>query len=376
VPTFEAAARQFLETNDRTQSSITTTIMPALGWLQHETAAAAAHATRTGTSGTVGGPGAADGGEGDPFAGSFDVERLLAERGTVYLLGAEDAQTAPLVTALTGHIAREARRLAAKQATGRLEPSLTLALDEAAIICPLPLESWTADMGGANITLHIGAQSRAQLRQRYGQAGAATIFNNTATVLIFGGTRDDEDLAAYVTLAGERDEDVATFDHLTRRTSTTIRRVPVLTAAQIAQLPFRKVLIIRRGMPAALGRVKMAWRRRDVRRDQRRRRWATRRATWAKRASAWWTVGTQTAVDWAAPRLERSAERALTEFERFLVWLDSDPIGSVVRRVRGRRATRRAKAAIRALPARPSDAVTDSDGVSSTAGRRSEEDTR
>ena len=47
VPTFEAAARQFLETNDRTQSSITTTIMPALGWLQNQTAAAAAHATRT-----------------------------------------------------------------------------------------------------------------------------------------------------------------------------------------------------------------------------------------------------------------------------------------------------------------------------------------
>ncbi len=56
VPTFEAAARQFLETNDRTQSSITTTIMPALGWLQNQTAAAAAHATRTGCTVMVVGP--------------------------------------------------------------------------------------------------------------------------------------------------------------------------------------------------------------------------------------------------------------------------------------------------------------------------------
>ena len=49
--------------------------MPALGWLTDSTAAAAAQ------------------------AGDFNVTQLLAERGTIYMLGAEDAQTAPLVTA-------------------------------------------------------------------------------------------------------------------------------------------------------------------------------------------------------------------------------------------------------------------------------------
>jgi len=76
-PSYEADALQFLTTNERTRSSICATIMPALGWLTDSTAAAAAD------------------------AGDFDVARLLAERGTVYMLGAEDAQTAPLVTALT-----------------------------------------------------------------------------------------------------------------------------------------------------------------------------------------------------------------------------------------------------------------------------------
>jgi type IV secretion system protein VirD4 len=33
-------------------------------------------------------------------------------------------------------------------------------LDEAALICPVPLDKWTADMGGRNITIHIAAQSR------------------------------------------------------------------------------------------------------------------------------------------------------------------------------------------------------------------------
>ena len=61
--------------------------------------------------------------------------------------------TAPLVTALTGHIAREARRIAATRPGGRLDPPLTLALDEAALICPIPLDNWTADMGGRNVTI-------------------------------------------------------------------------------------------------------------------------------------------------------------------------------------------------------------------------------
>jgi type IV secretion system protein VirD4 len=109
------------------------------------------------------------------------------------------------------------------------------------LICPVPLDQWTADMGGRNITIHIAVQSWAQLKQKYGDPGAASIINNTATLLVYGGTRDPDDLAAYVTLVGERDEDVRTWDHEQRVATTTTRRVPVLTAAQIAQLPFGKV---------------------------------------------------------------------------------------------------------------------------------------
>ncbi len=51
--------------------------------------------------------------------------------------------------------------------------------------------------------------------------------------------------------------------------SITIRRVPVLSAAQIAQLPAGRVLIVTRGMPVTIGTVQMAWKRRDVRRATR-----------------------------------------------------------------------------------------------------------
>jgi type IV secretion system protein VirD4 len=241
-PAFEAQALQFFDNNDRTRSSITTTILPGLAWLTSDVARAAAR------------PGE-----------SIQVEQLLHDHGTLYLLGGEDALTAPLVTALTAHIAREARRIAADQPSGRLDPPLTLVLDEAALICPIPLPKWTSDMGGRNITIHIAAQGRSQLRDRYGDTGTGSIMNNSAMVLVYGGARDVDDLQAYAKLTGDRDVEVATHDHSSRGYSTTTRRQQILTEAQLAQLKPGQVVIIGRSMPPAIGRVQMVWRRRDVR---------------------------------------------------------------------------------------------------------------
>jgi type IV secretion system protein VirD4 len=268
---YESDAGQFLDTNERTRSSICSTIMPALGWLTDATATAAAD------------------------HGDFNVAELLGSRGTVYMLGAEDAQTAPLVTALTGHIARAARRIAAMQPGGRLDPPLTLALDEAALICPIPLDNWTADMGGRNVTIHIAAQSRAQLRQRWGDTGTAAILNNAATLLIFGGSRDPDDLAAYSTLTGERYEHTPTWNDEGALSSLTRHRIPVLTPAQIAQLPARHVVIIRRGMAPAVGRVQMAWKRPEVRAAHRAAAWGERVGRWAQGFEQYY----QRLADWA-----------------------------------------------------------------------------
>jgi type IV secretory pathway TraG/TraD family ATPase VirD4 len=177
-----------------------------------------------------------------------------------------------------------------------LDPPLTLVLDEAALICPIPLDKWTADMGGRNITIHIAVQSRAQLRHRWGDTGAAAILNNAATLLVFGGGRDTDDLTVYSTLTGHRTEHLPTQP--TRRLGRNdqpvgggVQRVPVLTPAQIAQLEPGRVVIFRRGMPPALGTVDMAWNRRDVRAAARTHRRTTRRAerqaNRAVRRAAW-----------------------------------------------------------------------------------------
>ncbi|WP_165556133.1 type IV secretory system conjugative DNA transfer family protein [Kribbella pittospori] len=240
---FEQQATQFFTNNERTRSSISTTIMPALSWLSVPSAAAAAA----------------------PGGVPFDVERLLAETGTVYLLGADDKKTAPLVTALTAHIARQAKTLAVRAPGRRLDPQLTMVLDEAALICLIPLDKWTGDFGSRGITLHISAQSRAQLRDRFGEAAAGALMTNVTTKVLLAGTADDDDLQFWSTLCGERLEQVTTRDRTTGGVSISDRRVPVLTPGQVAQLRAGQALIITRGMPPAIGRVKMAWNRRDLR---------------------------------------------------------------------------------------------------------------
>lgn len=241
-PSYSQDATQFLTTNERTRSSITSTIMPALGWLTSPAASAAASG-----------------------AHPLDVAQLIESRAAVYLLGAEESQVAPLVCALTGHVAREARRIAARQPSGRLDPPLTLALDEAALISPVPLDSWSADMGGRGVTIVAAFQSRAQVIARWGETGAAVILNNAGAVMAFGGTKDRDDLGYWSTLAGERDEVVETADGGGHVTSRSVRKVAVLPPAQLANLPEGWVVVFRRGMPPVIGTVAMAWRRRDVR---------------------------------------------------------------------------------------------------------------
>lgn len=247
VAAMVADARQFLTTNERTRTSITSSIMPALAWLTHPAAAASANVDGAGRLPTL------------------NVEQLLAARGTVYLLGGEEAPTAPLVCALTGFVAREARRLAALAPGERLDPHLTLLLDEAAQICPVPLDRWSADMGGRGISIVAGFQSRAQMLARYGPARTAVVMNNAGGMVLFAGTTDRDDLGWWVTLAGERDEWVSTTDGRGQVTSRSVRRVPVIASSTFRQLADHQVVVFPPGLPPAVGWGERYWLRPDVR---------------------------------------------------------------------------------------------------------------
>jgi type IV secretion system protein VirD4 len=142
---------------------------------------------------------------------------------------------------------------AASRPAGRLDPGLTLALDEIALTCPIPIDRWMAELRKRNIVAHVAAQGLAQLRQRWTADGASMILTCAAAVLVFGGCKDPGDLDLFSKLAGTRDDKLD-------------RQVPVIPIPMLAGLANHRVMLVRRGMPVALARTPVAWNRRDVRR--------------------------------------------------------------------------------------------------------------
>ncbi|MFF8848187.1 type VI secretion protein [Streptomyces sp. NPDC015127] len=73
------------------------------------------------------------------------LESFVNEAGTLYVVGEpiEDPRTRPgampLLTALASDVVEHGRRMAARSSDGRLDPPLTLVLDDVAAVAPLPL---------------------------------------------------------------------------------------------------------------------------------------------------------------------------------------------------------------------------------------------
>jgi type IV secretion system protein VirD4 len=254
----QQAAAQSIDMSARTRDGVMLAMAPALAWL------------------TL--PSAAEVGDPDPDTDAFTVAELTDQHGALYLLGDDDGTVGPLVAALVAEIAHQARRIAAARPGGRLDPGLTLALDEVALVCPTPLDKWMAELRKRSIVIHAACQGLGQLRERWGQDGASMILNSAAAVLVYGGCKDAQDLRAFADLAGEREEATHTRGTDGRISSTTSRRTAVIAPAMLAGLPNFRALLIRRGMRVALVSTPIVWKRRDLRR-------ATRTARPAKPAA-------------------------------------------------------------------------------------------
>jgi len=186
---------------------------------------------------------------GDPRAddpGLLDIRKLITEGQTLHLIGDVTdggSRFAPLVGALTAEVAHVARRVATESG-GRLDPPLTMVLDEAGIIVKLPLDRWTADMGGRNITLHISCQSFAQMREVWGHDGSEALRGNVGTLLVYGGSSSAADLRDVSDLIGQQLAQVDADDR---------RMVPVIPVSQIHNLGKWQAVVLRRGMRVFVG---------------------------------------------------------------------------------------------------------------------------
>ncbi|MEU9115894.1 type VI secretion protein [Streptomyces sp. NPDC048483] len=109
-----------------------------------------------------------------PRADSLILESFIEEGGTLYVVGEpiEDPRTdpgaMPLLTALLSHVVEHGRRMAERSSDGRLDPPLTLVLDDIAALAPLPALPGLLDTSPTRGLLTLATmRSQEQARARW-----------------------------------------------------------------------------------------------------------------------------------------------------------------------------------------------------------------
>lgn len=124
----------------------------------------------------------------------FDPAEFMRWHGTLYLLDSSDgpAATAGLVTALAEDVLDAARRLAAGSPGARLDPPLTVLLDDAAHYRLPSLPALLGEDGRCGIPSLVVLPSLAQARQRWGRDTADAVWDAATTRLVLGGSGDPQ----------------------------------------------------------------------------------------------------------------------------------------------------------------------------------------
>jgi type IV secretory pathway TraG/TraD family ATPase VirD4 len=138
-------------------------------------------------------------------ARAIDLDRLLAEPGTLYLVApAEEAERCrPLFSALLMSLLRRATTRARAQG-GALRPRLLLALDEAANFARIPrLPGYASSGPGQGIQLLLCYHDLAQLESAYGSESARTIWNNCRARVLLPAQGDIKTLELFSRAIGD-----------------------------------------------------------------------------------------------------------------------------------------------------------------------------
>jgi type IV secretion system protein VirD4 len=139
------------------------------------------------------------------FGDELHPEEFLANNGTLFLLGTASGAvtTARFIAALIEDVVRAARLQASSRVGARLDPPLSLILDEAANF-PLPsLTGLMSEGGGTGMMTTVVLQSLAQARDRWGKDQADAIWETANVKIVLGGGAGAQDLRDLAQLIGE-----------------------------------------------------------------------------------------------------------------------------------------------------------------------------
>ncbi|SFQ30964.1 type IV secretory system conjugative DNA transfer family protein [Amycolatopsis rubida] len=178
---------------------------------------------------------------------------------TLYLLTREGQGSGrPIVAAMVGELCNVAFRAAAANG-GRLDPPMTLQLDEAANIVRIPeLPGWYSWFGSQSIMVTTVLQSREQGRSVWGKEGFDALWS-AATIKTIGAGIADPDFAEDLSrLVGDHkvEETSNSYSSGGPSTSRQLHTERILTAADIAAMPRTNALLITSGRRPGMLRLR------------------------------------------------------------------------------------------------------------------------
>lgn len=241
-PAALSEARAYLALPDRTRAGVSATIRSAVKFMTHPACSQVL---------CPDGP------------GTFDPAAFVRSCDTLYLVAGDAKFTPvpPVFTALVAEVVHAARLAAA--VTGRLCPPLTLELDEVANVAPVPVSAWATWAAGSGVLMHVYAQAWAQLAERWGEHGAATLWQSADVKVIYCESTEDqlcrlvEQACGQVRVRPRGGKEPAALE-------------PVLPYAVLREMPKGRAVVLQGGSPPVIVRTERNWERSDVRKAARR----------------------------------------------------------------------------------------------------------
>lgn len=172
----------------------------------------------------------------------LDPRTFLEQKGTLFLVGTKTGggAAAPMLMALMDAITAEAREMAISMPGNRLDPPLSLILDEIANLAPWKeLPTIMSDGGGVGISTMVILQSPAQAQGAWGEHEAEQILDSATITIQLGGSTNDKALKRLVELMGQRTvkERNKTWSNTGTSTGENSRERAVMEISELRRMP-------------------------------------------------------------------------------------------------------------------------------------------
>ncbi|MEY1677711.1 type IV secretory system conjugative DNA transfer family protein (plasmid) [Gordonia hongkongensis] len=185
---------------------------------------------------------------------------------TLYLMTRDDQDNADPVTAAIVDQVFKLSNLAASAHGGRLDPPLTMVLDEAANICRIEnLPALASFAGSQAVIVDVILQSYQQGMGVWGREKMGAMWGASTCRIIGAGLQDRDDARMVSDLIGTHEvwKDSYTYSSGSRSRSRSLVREPIMPLEEVAALDRNNALLIRQGSRPILMDL-MPWYREDA----------------------------------------------------------------------------------------------------------------